>query len=120
MFDGKILRGETGTPIRRIDLANSSFAEADPEPFTLANLTTKALMDWIFVVMGAFPLRLSCFFLRGSAAVSGVRHVEEELLHVPGAGGAALGAQAAVQAHVLVLHHHLRGLERAGDVQVLR
>src|SRR5687768_2999625 len=43
MFDGKMLRGLTGTPIRRIAFANSSFADAEPEPLTLANLTTKSL-----------------------------------------------------------------------------
>jgi hypothetical protein len=32
MFDGKMLRGLTGTPMRRIERANSSLAEADPEP----------------------------------------------------------------------------------------
>src|SRR5438105_14552455 len=45
MFDGKMLRGLTGTPMRRIDLAKSVFAEADPDPLTLANLTTKSLTD---------------------------------------------------------------------------
>ena len=44
MFDGKILRGLTGTPMRRIAFANNSFADAEPEPLTLANLTTKSLM----------------------------------------------------------------------------
>ena len=39
-----LLRGETGTPMRRIARAKSSFAEAEPEPFTLANLTTKSLV----------------------------------------------------------------------------
>ena len=43
MFDGKMLRGETGTPMRRIERAKSSFADAEPEPLTLANLTTKSL-----------------------------------------------------------------------------
>ena len=43
MFDGKMLRGLTGTPMRRIAFANSSFAEAEPEPLTLANLMTKSL-----------------------------------------------------------------------------
>ena len=43
MLDGKMLRGLTGTPMRRIDFANSVFAEAEPEPLTLANLTTKSL-----------------------------------------------------------------------------
>src|SRR5512134_2417192 len=44
MFDGKMLRGLTGTPMRMIDLANRVFAEAEPEPLTLANLTTKSLI----------------------------------------------------------------------------
>ena len=53
MFDGKMFRAATGTPILRIDLANSSFAEAEPDPFTFANFTTKALTDWmLFVVIG--------------------------------------------------------------------
>src|SRR5712664_2736280 len=43
MLDGKMLRAATGTPIRRIDLANMPLALAEPEPFTLANLTTKSL-----------------------------------------------------------------------------
>ncbi len=51
MFEGKMLRGETGTPIRRMAFAKSSFAEAEPEPLTLANLTTKALTDSILFVM---------------------------------------------------------------------
>src|SRR5690349_10376714 len=44
MLDGKILRAATGTPMRRIALANRPFADAEPEPLTLANLTTKSLM----------------------------------------------------------------------------
>src|SRR5580704_5540387 len=43
MFDGKMLRELAGTPMRRIDLANSPLALADPDPLTLANLTTKSL-----------------------------------------------------------------------------
>src|ERR1700720_1755431 len=43
MFDGKMLRELAGIPIRRIDLANSPLALAEPEPLTLANLTTKSL-----------------------------------------------------------------------------
>jgi len=39
-----MFRGLTGTPIRRIALANSIFAEAEPEPFTFANLRTKSLV----------------------------------------------------------------------------
>src|SRR5476649_2241978 len=42
MLEGKMLRGLTGTPMRRIAFAKSAFAEADPDQFTLANLTTKS------------------------------------------------------------------------------
>src|SRR5579863_230535 len=44
MFDGKIFRDATGMPMRRIDLAKSWLALAEPEPFTLANLTTKSFV----------------------------------------------------------------------------
>src|SRR5574339_586193 len=47
MFEGKMLRGLTGTPMRRIDFANSVLAEAEPEPLTFANFTTKSLVDEI-------------------------------------------------------------------------
>ncbi len=58
MFDGKMLRGLTGIPIRRKLLAKSSFAEAEPEPLTLANLMTKSLrasMRFILVLVGRVP-----------------------------------------------------------------
>jgi hypothetical protein len=54
-----------------------------------------------------------------AAARPGLGGVEQELLHVPGAGGAALGAQAAVQADVFVLDHHAAGLEFCRHIQVL-
>ena len=54
MFDGKMLRGLTGTPMRRRLRANSSFADAEPEPLTLANLMTKSLTASI---RGAVPAR---------------------------------------------------------------
>src|ERR1700758_4636466 len=44
MFDGKMLRELAGMPMRRIDRANRPLALAEPDPFTLANLTTKSLM----------------------------------------------------------------------------
>src|SRR6185437_13474995 len=44
MFDGKMLRVATGTPMRRTERAKSSLADAEPEPLTLANLTTKSLV----------------------------------------------------------------------------
>src|SRR5512139_784418 len=118
MLEGKMLRGLTGTPMRMMDLAKSVLAEAEPEPFTFANLTTKSLTAWIFFMMG---------FLRGLArggAVAAPRprvgELEEVLLHVPGAGRAALRAHPAVQAHVLVLGHDAPGLEPRADVEVLR
>ena len=39
-----MLRGATGMPIRSTARANSSFALAEPEPFTLAKRTTKSFM----------------------------------------------------------------------------
>src|SRR6185503_9639053 len=68
MLEGKILRGLTGTPMRRMAFAKSSLADADPEPLTLANLTTKALTDSIRFTIGSGRLLLWC-----AAAVAGVR-----------------------------------------------
>jgi hypothetical protein len=46
-----MFRGLTGTPMRSIAFANNSFADAEPEPFTLANLITKSLMaDMDFIM----------------------------------------------------------------------
>ena len=42
MLEGKMLRADTGTPMRRTERANSSLALAEPEPLTLANRTTKS------------------------------------------------------------------------------
>src|SRR6266851_1509562 len=53
MFDGKMLRGLTGTPMRRIDLAKRVFADAEPEPLTLANLMTKSLTASRCMVFGS-------------------------------------------------------------------
>src|ERR1044071_2528093 len=71
-------------------------------------------------LMGVLSGRLQRDLSVLSAAGAGVGLFQEELLHVPGAGRAALGAQAAVQAHVLVLHHDSLGLQWARDVEVLR
>src|SRR5687767_9940281 len=95
MLDGKMLRAATGTPIRMTERAKRPFALAEPDPLTLANLTTKSLTR-------ALP--------PGDLAASGIaalrmRHLQVEFLHVPGAGRTALGAEAAVQADVLVLGH---------------
>src|SRR5262245_44084263 len=60
MLDGKMLRAPTGTPMRRMDFANSPFALAEPEPFTLANLTTKS-----FVAASGFGMMCSSASLPG-------------------------------------------------------
>src|SRR3954453_14894424 len=52
MFDGKMLRGETGTPLRRTERANSLLGLAEPDAFTLANRTTKSFTLLIGVVLG--------------------------------------------------------------------
>src|SRR5512139_3567220 len=127
MLDGKMLRAATGTPIRSTAFANSAFADAEPEPLTLENLMTKSLTR---VIVFTASLRDRRRRLRGSVrdrrrcrpcARRGprVRHLEQELLHVPRAGRAALGAHPAVQAHVLVLHHDAARLQRPGDVEIL-
>src|SRR5688500_10844318 len=134
MLLGKMLRGLTGTPMRRMALANGSLAEAEPEPLTWANLMTRSFI----AAIGVMPSPLGA---RGQGSVAGaparsaferersrlcahaapqpltpppcsrsrrllallrrttaarLRGIEQELLHVPGAGGAALGAEAAV------------------------
>src|SRR5437868_14438468 len=52
MLDGKMLRELAGIPMRRIDFANSELALAEPDPLTLANLTTKSLTRWIVAIRG--------------------------------------------------------------------
>jgi hypothetical protein len=56
MFDGKMLRELAGMPIRRTDLANSALALAEPDPLTLANLTTKSFVAAIGFGMTAQPV----------------------------------------------------------------
>src|SRR6476660_9883254 len=63
MFDGKMLRGDTGTPMRRIERAKSSFAEAEPDPFTFENFTTKSLTASSFLV--SFIVILRQLFVAG-------------------------------------------------------
>src|ERR1700712_5165286 len=97
-----MLRVAIGTPMRRMARANNSLADAEPEPFTLANLTTKSLTDFMALDMAA-----------------GLGRIEEEFLHVPGAGGAAFGTQSAMQAEIFVLGHDAPGLQGLRNVEVL-
>src|SRR5260221_344526 len=78
MFDEKMLRGLTGTPMRRIDLAKSVLADADPEPLTFANFTTKSLLDSIRFIA-------STYHILGRIAPLGAQalhHGGSERLHV--------------------------------------
>src|SRR5262249_38296609 len=52
MFDGKMLRGAHGMPMRRMARANISLALAEPEPLTLAKRTTKSFTRLIGVAVG--------------------------------------------------------------------
>src|ERR1700731_3909694 len=52
MLDGKMFRGATGMPMRRIARANSSLALAEPDPLTLANRTTKSFTLLIGLLLG--------------------------------------------------------------------
>src|SRR5262249_21697940 len=60
MLDGKMLRGDTGTPMRRIERANSSLALAEPEPLTLAKRTTKSFTLLIGLLLGIGHPHESC------------------------------------------------------------
>src|SRR3569833_2602783 len=59
MFDGKMLRGETGTPMRITARANISLSLAEPEPLTLAKRTTKSFTRLSGAVVGMTFLRVS-------------------------------------------------------------
>src|ERR1700704_5272047 len=120
MLDGKMLRVATGTPMRRVERANGGLGDAAPEPLTLANLTTKSLTRVLLSLCGCIAGGRGAFISVGSADAGCVRHVEQELLHVPRPGRAALGAEAAVEAEVLVLGHDPLVRERHGYIEVLR
>src|SRR5262245_38260909 len=82
MLDGKMLRAPTGTPMRRMALANRPLALAEPEPFTLANLTTKSLVAVSGFDMGRWELHRRPQQLRrparhGEVPHSGLQSVNE-------------------------------------------
>src|ERR1022692_1319921 len=101
MFEGNRFLPETGTPMRKIERIRRLLALDEPVPLTLPSFTAKS-----------FTLERGCSKCR--AAISGChryrrRHRERdqqlEFLHVPCGRRAALGAEAAVNAEVLVLDH---------------
>src|SRR5690606_14256993 len=113
MFEGKMLRGLTGTPMRRMARAKSSLADADPDPLTLANLTTKSLTAVIASTMSG-DLRAD-----PGGTSPGTRHFDQGLAHVPGSGRTSLRAQAAMEADILVLDHDPAGRQRVRDIEIL-
>src|SRR3954471_16456079 len=104
MFDGKTFLPVTVTPIRKIACMMRPLADADPVPFAVAILNANSLTR-------SMPLYLHSH--RGVRHRPGERDEHRELAHVPRVRRAALGAQPAVQADVLVLHHHPAGLLQA-------
>ncbi len=90
--------------LRKIDFISSVLALAEPVPLTLAILIDE-IVDAVLHAVSS--MEAYCLPWRTSAAC-GQRIVG--LLHVPGGRRAALGAQAAVHAEVLVLDHDAAGL----------
>src|SRR5688572_32865222 len=97
----------TGTPLRKMDFMSSELALAEPVPFTVAILIAK-----LFMRSGISGARSSCNEGNlggvGGGLVHGARPQDRRLLHVPGRGGAALRAQAAVHTKVFVFDHDAR------------
>src|SRR5688572_13407630 len=94
----------TGTPLRKMDFMSSELALAEPVPFTvailIAKLFTRSGMSGALRKLGV----RSCRFIRG------MRPLDRRLLHVPGRGGATLGAQPAVHTEVFVFDHDPAGM----------
>src|SRR5579864_5609102 len=105
MFDGNRFLPDTGTPMRKIACMMRPLALADPVPFVLAILKAKSLTRSTFAEFKSSSCRRPCRrFVRVAARLTRPRDDELELLHVPRARRAALGAQAAVHAEILVLY----------------
>ena len=113
--------------MRKMACMSRPLALADPVPLTVAILKAKSLMRsmtsmTVDAESACDAARASCCATACRTAlhtaamrltcrrVARVRNLQLELPHVPRGGRAALGAQAAVQADVLVLDHHPAGL----------
>src|SRR6478736_6045206 len=95
MFDGNTFFPVTGMPMRKIACMSRPFALAEPVPLTVPILNAKSLM--------------------------GIWNQKVELAHVPRGCRAPLGAEAAMEADVLVLHHDpFRLRKRSRGIDVLR
>src|SRR6056297_3052877 len=111
--------------MRKIDFISRPLPLA--EPVTVAILITTSLMRLSVIFGSGLKALLHCWssglvYLRFRVCrlFLGVRDQDLGFLHVPGTRGAALGAQAAVHAQVLVLDHHPARLRQgAGDEEGL-
>src|SRR3954465_8229074 len=126
MFEGNRFFPDTGMPMRKMACMSSPLALAEPVPLTLASFSAKSLI--LRTRCWCTELALACGVVDGphgrgrpGFAAAGQRDEDLEFLHIPGRRGTTLRAKTAVDAHVLVLHHHPPGLrQRARDVQILR
>ena len=90
-----MLRGGTGTPIRRDGLREQEIGACRSEPLTLANRMTES-----------FTARSALY---PACAISSVNFI---MLAPVG----SVGAEPAMQAEILVLDHHPPGLHRLRDI----
>src|SRR5262245_38918446 len=108
-------------PLRKMDFISSVLALAEPVPFTVAILIAKSLT--LSVIASSWDGKLRRLgHLRGGGRgfVLGTGPLHEGFLHIPRGSGAALGAQAAMHAQVLVFDHDApRVFQRRGYVQGL-
>src|SRR5213594_46650 len=113
MFDGKTFFPDTGIPMRKIACISRLLALAEPVPLTVAILNAKSLTRFMSD-HSRRPLR--CRQRRQAARApllrSRVGNQEIELAHVPRGRRTPLGAQAAMQADIFVLHHDAFGLRQ--------
>ena len=128
MLLGKILRGLTGTPMRKMALANNSLADADPEPE--ASVGEQVHVGGLLGQQHGLPLRQDDdagdqLDLLGDAGEVGVgdQRLVKRIGFLVGAGQFRLavgvdGTEDVVVDHDVVVAHVLRrlgeGLDRAG------
>src|SRR5213592_3040645 len=109
MFDGNTFLPVTGTPMRKMACMIRPLADADPVPLAVAILKAKSLTRVFIGNVTGRPerqfRRLAPDGLQGNECGARVRILEHVLAHVPRIGRAALGAEPAMEADVLVLHH---------------
>src|SRR5687767_7986499 len=119
MFDGNTFLPVTGTPMRKMACMMMPLADADPVPLAVAILKANSLTRSIRFPLQVnrdpawlrYVVRRQLRFHRQRGAGKGNLHREHP--HVPRVGGASLGAEATVNADVLVLDHYAARLLEA-------